>query len=232
MFSGTTQDYFSVEKSNNDIILTPKEGYSGTLVWLHGLGDSAFGYLDFFLGEQRPIPKKMKVILLTAPNAPVTINGGMSMSSWFDIKDMTKFSVCENEAGRNALRISKLIDNEVSKNLNNDYSKIFIGGFSQGASLSLMVALGINKNSFGGVVCCSGFLFPTIELTEDKKTVPIWAYHGVNDVMIFESLAKESYKRLVDNKFKFTYKTYKQGHEISYDELTQMKKFLEDNFNI
>jgi len=219
-----------VEKSGKDIFLTPNEGFDTILIWLHGLGDSAEGYSDFFASENRPIPKRMKVILLTAPNAPVTVNGGMSMPSWFDIKDMTKFSVCENEANRNALKVNKIVENE-AKNVNDDYSKIFIGGFSQGASLSLMVALSF-KNILGGVVSCSGFLFPTIELTDDKKNVPIFAYHGTSDQVIGEFLANQSYKRLVDRKFNFQYKTSRQGHEISNDELKEMKIFLEKNVKI
>ena len=39
---------FKIETSNQDIILTPTDGYDSVLIFLHGLGDSAMGYRDFF----------------------------------------------------------------------------------------------------------------------------------------------------------------------------------------
>lgn len=80
-----TSKYF-ITKLKNDRILTPKAGlYNSILVWMHGLGDSAEGFVDFFNGATSPTPSTMKIILLTAPEEPVTINGGMIMNSWYDI---------------------------------------------------------------------------------------------------------------------------------------------------
>jgi len=224
------EEYMRKEKSGNDIILTPTEGYDSIFIWLHGLGDSASSFIDFFSNENRPIPKRMKVIMLNAPICPVTINGGMQMPSWFDIKNLNKFHICEEQALNNALKIINTINTEV-KNVKDDYSKIFIGGFSQGASLSLLVGF-TSKYNLGGIVCCSGFLFPTIVLKDDKKLLPIFAFHGTNDLTIRESLANQSYKRLVDNKFNFVYKQTKQGHEIRQEQFKDIKSFIENNIKI
>jgi predicted esterase len=42
-----------VKKPNNDIYLTPAEGgeHKFTLIWMHGLGDSSEGFLDFFYAK-------------------------------------------------------------------------------------------------------------------------------------------------------------------------------------
>ena len=42
-----------------------------------------------------------------------------------------------------------------------DYSKIFIGGFSSGACLSLLIGLSL-KNTVGGILMCSGIVFPGV----------------------------------------------------------------------
>ncbi len=56
------------------------------MIWLHGLGDSAYGFADVFLDpEWRFVPDNCKVLLLTAPERPVTLNGGIVMNSWYDI---------------------------------------------------------------------------------------------------------------------------------------------------
>lgn len=68
--------------------MIPKEKHTHTFIWLHGLGDTGSGYLDTFLDEKiNPLTLTTKVILLTAPIRPVTINMGAKMTSWFDFKD-------------------------------------------------------------------------------------------------------------------------------------------------
>lgn len=228
--NSSTNTYFNQEKSNQDIILTPKEGYDRVLVFMHGLGDSAMGYRDLFLSEQRPIPGRIKVILLTAPQQPVTMNGGMVMNSWYDIKCLGKSenNVDETQVNKSAYRIKKVIENEANK-LNGDYSKIILGGFSQGACITLHVGLGTLEQNLGGLVTLSGYLFPFTELlnSQGKTSIPILLAHGAYDELIPEPHAKESYKRLFDGGYdKVTYKSYDEGHSITYDELVDIKSFI------
>ena len=76
-------------KKGNDIILTPVEEHKYTIIWMHGLGDSALGFLDFFYSKHSIVPNSnTKVVLLNAPKQPVTCNGGMSMNSWYDIFEL------------------------------------------------------------------------------------------------------------------------------------------------
>lgn len=44
---------------------------------MHGLGDTADGYLDVFTTNINPVSASTKVVLLTAPMKKVTINFGM-----------------------------------------------------------------------------------------------------------------------------------------------------------
>ncbi len=70
------------------IYLTPQTPCS-SLIWLHGLGDSADGFLDVFsTPELDPTLPTTRVVLITASDKPVTINGGMAMPSWYDILSM------------------------------------------------------------------------------------------------------------------------------------------------
>jgi len=50
---------------------------------MHGLGDSADGFLDLFMSQpyELAIPEA-KVMILNAPIRPVTVNNGMKMRSW------------------------------------------------------------------------------------------------------------------------------------------------------
>ncbi|EGR26901.1 phospholipase carboxylesterase family protein, putative [Ichthyophthirius multifiliis] len=72
---------YNIQKRNNDILLLPKQEHKYTIVWLHGLGDSALGFSDLFLSQQHNLSNpQTKIVLLTAPTRPVTINGGMEMT--------------------------------------------------------------------------------------------------------------------------------------------------------
>lgn len=65
-----TDARFKVEERHHDkyIILHPKGAHSHTLIWLHGLGDSAEGFADTFLDRRfNLVPETCKVILPTAP---------------------------------------------------------------------------------------------------------------------------------------------------------------------
>jgi predicted esterase len=49
--SGAEYGFFFERKPNNDIILKPEGEHKYTIIWMHGLGDSSNGFLDFFFTE-------------------------------------------------------------------------------------------------------------------------------------------------------------------------------------
>jgi phospholipase/carboxylesterase len=218
-----------IEKSGRNIILTPDSGYNSVFIWMHGLGDSAQGYLDVFDNENRPVPKDMKVILLTAPEAPVTLNGGYLMNSWYDIKSLgrTEEDIDQKDVEANAENVVKVVDSE-AKALGGDYKKVFIGGFSQGSAMAMHIGL-THKELFGGVVCLSGYLFPFTKVNGDKSKLPVLIRHGTYDDLIPEPFALATYKTILDGKLNVDYKNYNIEHTINLEELNDIKKFIEKN---
>lgn len=76
-----------MERSSIDgsITLVPNEPrYS--LIWLHGLGDTSEGFLDWFKMPNSPLYSGARICLLQAPIRKVTVNGGAQCTSWYDIK--------------------------------------------------------------------------------------------------------------------------------------------------
>lgn len=47
---------YRLEKKGWDIILHPVEEHKYTIIWMHGLGDSASGFLDFFYSKNPVVP--------------------------------------------------------------------------------------------------------------------------------------------------------------------------------
>ena len=134
-------NYMVEERDDNYIILHPKETveHKYSIVWLHGLGDSANGFSDVFLDHRIGlVPATCKVILPTAPMRQVTCNMGMTMTSWYDIKTLDRPKTMTIDAmldnyGQDEIResvdiVTKLIDAEVEKLGSSE--KVFLGGFS------------------------------------------------------------------------------------------------------
>lgn len=67
------------------------------------------------------------MILLNAPKQPVTINGGISMNSWYDIISLNPTKVDDTSIARSTTRIIKVLDAETNLV---DPSRVYIGGFS------------------------------------------------------------------------------------------------------
>ena len=183
----------SVSKQGNNIILTPIQNPERTLIFLHGLGDSADGWYQTFLEESLNL-QDSKVILLTAPIAPVSINGGMKTTSWFDILPNSDFlnQRSYNEASKNAEKIQTVIESEIEF-YKGDASRVFVGGFSQGAAMSLMIGFE-NKHEIGGVVALSGFFFPETKIKNQGLKVLIT--HGEDDEVIPFAHAQLSFQKI------------------------------------
>ena len=213
------------EKVGVDIILTP-ENYTKVLLWLPGVGDVPDSYKDDFMTDAI-IPNNVKVILLSPPVKPFTLSENKSITNWFDVykqgfHDTSYYNF--EDAATSSNRIIKIIKNEAKK-LNNDYSKIYIGGFSQGACMALYMGLGTSFN-LGGVIVCSGFLFPQLEINEENKDLKIFIGHGTEDNVIGYNIAKNSYERILGYK-NVIFKTYEHmKHTIDDLEFDEIKKFL------
>jgi len=223
-FSTKINVKYDIKHQNKDIILQPKAAkHKSTLIWLHGLGDSANGYLDLFLSEQSPTNKDMKVILMTAPESPVSINYGTLMNSWYDINFDN--IIPEKEVEVSSKRIYEYYKNE-HEIIGIKEKNIFIGGFSQGSAMSLYFALNCNTN-LGGVICMSGYAFKFLNLEENKTKQPhILTFHGNIDPVIPEKNARQSYEKVKKDNPNFIYKTFDIEHTICIEELNLMKDFM------
>jgi len=80
----------NVEKNPQDkSIIISSDNPSYSIIWLHGLGDSSQGFLQFFNAPQSPAYQGARVKLLNAPYRKVTINGGSVSTSWYDILSLS-----------------------------------------------------------------------------------------------------------------------------------------------
>ncbi len=215
-----------------DIYLNPTTSHLNTIIWMHGLGDSAEGFLDVFTDPSiNPVTPDTKVVLLTAPSRPVTINAGMIMPSWYDMKvlsaDMSSKLPLEQRISLDEIKDSyKRINDVVNEEKKNLKGKLFVGGFSQGCVMALYV--GLENINVKGIFGFSGYL-TSLAKTDNVGKLPIHLFHGELDDMIPYDFAKQSYAPLLkDGKASF-YTEKGMGHGLNLTQLALFKKVFSES---
>ena len=221
-------DNYKIEYKDFNVYMTPKDGkYTHVILFMHGYGDVASSYIDFFR-HAKVLPKNIstKIILLQSPYEKVHCNQPIN-TSWFTVYDIpmvSRDSYDYPDAQKSAKKVEEII-NEEAKLLNGKYENIYVGGFSQGACISLIIGLTF-EHTIGGVICLSGYLFPEIEIREENKKINIFVGHGDKDEMIGYSMANQELERIKDFKGLKKYIYPGEGHTVTQQEIIDLNKFL------
>lgn len=105
-------------------------------------------------------------------------------------------------------------------------SRTVLGGFSQGAAMSLDVGLSL---PLAGLMILSGYLHPSLDLVTIATPPPrILVVHGRQDRVVPIQAAHEVQKFLQNApvELNLTYREMDAGHEVSWDGLKAMEQFL------
>jgi phospholipase/carboxylesterase len=199
-----------------------------SVIWLHGLG--ADGH-DF-----HPIVPELKLAGLPAirfvfPHAtvqPVTINGGMAMRAWYDIK-LADLGRQEDAAG---IRISQqLVENLIARENERGVASehIVLAGFSQGSAMTLHTGLRY-PHRLAGLVALSGYL-PIAETVEAEvlpanAQTPIFMGHGKSDPVVQFPRAEASRDKLIALGYDVEWHAYPMQHSVCAPELDDISAFL------
>ena len=160
---------------------------TASVILTHGLGDSARGWAGAALQLAEGLPWT-RWVLPTAPTQPVTLNGGMSMPSWYDIEGLSDRAseTCEG-IDRAQETLERLAQAELEELGDANAGRLVLAGFSQGGALSLHTALRWEGEPLpAGVLCMSGYL-PCPGSAPEQSTVretPMLICHGDADPMV------------------------------------------------
>lgn len=223
---------YTILESNDKIIVTPKE-YKQTFIWMHELTGSAKSSLDIFCRDIKLIPKNTKLIFMQSPTIPVTVMKQMvpESNAWFDVYEfnlLEKGKINFKHVEESSAKVLKIIHDE-AKLLKNRYSRIFIGGFSQGCALSIYTAFKLPQ-TLGGVIGVSGFLLPEININEYKSRsdIKFIITQGKNDELLPLDISKKSYEKLNVKDFDFTYIEIDNcKHEVNEVAIKEIAKLIE-----
>ncbi|KXS12010.1 putative acyl-protein thioesterase [Gonapodya prolifera JEL478] len=211
------------------LVIPAKIAHTATVLILHGLGDSGHGWAPIATALA-PLLPHVKFVLPHAAVRPITINQGMRMPGWYDISSFDFDRRSEDEAGlsESVKQIEELIQDEIASGITAD--RIVLGGFSQGAAMSLLTTL-TTSTKLAGAFAMSGYLplatkFPAAANPANKQT-PIALFHGTDDEVVLMRHGKTTYDALVGWGYKVTWKEYDgMGHSASEEEVADLARFL------
>ena len=202
------------------------ENPTAAVIWLHGLGASGHYFEPVVPELGLPEDTAVRFIFPHAPNLPVTINGGMSMPAWYDIKAMDIDRVVDTEQLRaSADAVAKLVEQQKHKGIPPE--RIIIAGFSQGGAVAYELGLSYPER-FGGVLALSTYFATadTVERSEANADVPISVYHGTFDPMVPESLGVRSVETLKEMGYDPSYQTFPMEHSVCLEEIQDIGRFI------
>jgi len=201
---------------------------TAAVIWLHGLGDTGHGWAD--VGPQlASVVPHARFIFPTAPTRPVTLNGGMAMTAWFDLTSLSDINSEEDGAGIEAsvAYVETLVEAEVAAGV--DRSRIVVAGFSQGGAIALTAGLRA-PSPFAGVVALSTWLPMTksypAALGAGGVATPVIMCHGTQDMVVRTEYGTRSAEALKTLGVTADWHTFRMAHSAVPEELSLVADWL------
>lgn len=206
----------------------PKGPVKAAVIWMHGLGADGHDFEPVvpYLGVPDDIG--VRFVFPHAPKRAVTINMGLIMPAWYDIRE-TSLSRDHDEKGvlESSEQIRALIARENGRGV--PASNIVLAGFSQGGAMALYVGLR-HPETLAGIVALSCYVVGAETLegerTEANRAVPIFQAHGTEDPMVPNERGVETRDHLVRLGYEVEWKTYPMGHEVHPQEIADIGAWI------
>lgn len=206
------------------VVINPKEEHQATIIWLHGLGADGHDFEGVVPELRLPDHLGIKFIFPHAPYRSITINDGMSMRGWYDVKALD-MSAEEDTNGINdsAQKISEIIDHEIAEGIPS--TAIILAGFSQGGAIVLYTALRYRQPLLG-VIALSTYLPLAERLSAEanvaNQSTPIMLAHGQYDQVIDIQYGKITLNILKSLAYEISWHEYAMQHGVCAEELVDI----------
>jgi phospholipase/carboxylesterase len=208
-------------------------GDGPVVVLLHGFGAPG----DDLVGLWRaiPAPRGTRYVFPEAPLALGAAYAGGRAWWWIDLEARIRR---DREGGRSITEVPDGLDaarpmldellSEVERALGPAPGKVVLGGFSQGAMLSLDVALR-TAHPLAGLVLLSGTHIAADEWAprfESRRGLPVFMSHGQDDPILRFSIAEGLRDTLAANGLPVEWVAFRGGHGIHPAVLSKLGAFL------
>lgn len=203
-----------------------------TVLWLHGLGADGHDFAPIVPELVRSDWPALRFVFPHAPQRAVTINGGMRMRAWYDIRDFDLANRAD-EAGviESVEQVETLIKRENERGVPDAH--IVLAGFSQGGAIAL--AAGLRRSEpLAGLVGLSTYLPAANKaaefLAEGAAEQPLFMAHGTQDPVVPFAAGEHSAALLKMLGFAVDWHAYPMAHQVCAEEIADLGGWLSRRF--
>jgi phospholipase/carboxylesterase len=201
---------------------------NAAVIWLHGLGADGHDFEPIVPEIVQRGERAWRFVFPHAPVRPVTINGGMSMRAWYDLKGLDRTAAEDLTGFRDTdAEIRQLIARESERGIATN--RIVLAGFSQGGAVSLYTSLRYPE-SLAGILALSCY-FPleksfSAERAAVNNATPIFMAHGLGDTVLPLGLGLNSRNFLKGQGYAVEWHEYPMPHAVCAAEIADIREFL------
>ncbi len=210
------------------VIVEPTQPANAVVIWLHGLGADGHDFVPIVPELTLPAGLHVRFIFPHAPVRPVTLNGGMRMRAWYDIKSLSRADL-QDDAGirESAATVMQIVAEQRKAGI--AANRTVIAGFSQGGAITLHAVCRLEE-PLAGAMALSTYLplHDTLpgELTDAAKATPVLMCHGRADPVLPLSMGTSSRDGLKGWGMKVEWHDYPMAHSVCAEEIDDISAWL------
>jgi phospholipase/carboxylesterase len=215
-------------ESADAVVLAPAAQATASVIWLHGLGADGHDFVPVVPELGLPDSLAIRFIFPHAPVRPVTLNMGMRMRAWYDIKTLTAEGRTDEEGLRESIALTgRYIGAERAAGVASE--RIVLAGFSQGGAVALHAGLR-HPERLAGIIGLSTYL-PlqaelAAELSEANRATPILMCHGLYDPVLPAQLGVMARGWLRGLGYEIEWHEYPMQHQVCLPEIQAVASWL------
>lgn len=208
-----------------------------TVLWLHGLGADGHDFVPIVPELVRRDWPALRFVFPHAPQRAVTINGGMRMRAWYDIRDLgfndasSANRADEQGVEESIAQVQALIARESERGV--PPSRLLLAGFSQGGAITL--AAGLRRSEpLAGLIGLSTYLpihhRAAQQLTPQATSQSLFMAHGTQDPVVPYAAGQASATRLRELGFAVDWHRYPMAHSVCPEEIRELGDWMSLRF--
>ncbi|MCP3980998.1 MAG: alpha/beta fold hydrolase [bacterium] len=199
-----------------------------SVIWLHGLGADGHDFEPIVPHLGLPDSLGVRFVFPHAPLRPVTVNMGMTMRAWYDIRGLDLRRDQDLEGIQESARQTRaLIDRENERGVPN--GRIVLAGFSQGGAVALHVGLRLDPRPAGLLALSTYLLLPESLEAEHAgrgSELPLFQGHGTLDPLVPIDRGEAARDALREVGYEIDWHSYPMQHEVCPQEIADVGAWL------
>lgn len=196
------------------------------VIWLHGLGADGNDFVPIVDELLRADWPALRFVFPHAPVRPVTINGGMRMRAWYDIREMNLTNRADADGVRESMAaVEALIAREVERGIPRE--RILLAGFSQGGAVALAAAA--SGLQVAGFIALSTYLpmAPEVPPAMEAAKPPVFMAHGSFDPVVPLAAGQLGAQQMRALGFDVDWHVYPMQHQVCAEEIADLAAWLD-----